>query len=67
MIPANSTAETIAKLQEDNDLYAEHIERHTLMIQSNLDVIEQLSPLAEWAEDPEEQQESLVLEANNVE
>lgn len=52
MLPANSAAETILRLQEDNALYLEHIERHTSLIASNEQVIEQLSLTAEWVEEP---------------
>jgi hypothetical protein len=44
MIPANAMAETVAKLQQDN-------ESMSAQIQKNNEVIEQLSPLAEWTEE----------------
>jgi hypothetical protein len=44
MIPANAMAETVAKLQHDN-------ESMSAQIQKNNEVIEQLSPLAEWTEE----------------
>ena len=46
MIPANSIAETIVRLRYDSSFYAEQIKK-------NADLIEQLEPLAEWAEEPE--------------
>jgi hypothetical protein len=45
MIPANAVAETILKLQKDN-------ESISAQIQKNTELIEQLEPLAEWGEDP---------------
>jgi hypothetical protein len=46
MIPANSIAETIARLRYDNTFYLEQAAK-------NEELIEQLEPLAEWAEEPE--------------
>jgi hypothetical protein len=62
MEPANSIAETIVRLKEENLLYAEHIERHSLLIESNNQAIEQLEPMAEWTESPQEE-----LASNNLE
>ena len=45
MIPANTIAETIVRVRQDNAFYAEQIEKNT-------DLIEQLEPLAEWKEAP---------------
>jgi hypothetical protein len=53
MIPANAMAETVAKLQQDN-------ESMFLQIQKNNEVIEQLYSLTEWTEDLE--QNPIVLE-----
>jgi hypothetical protein len=53
MEPANSIAETIVRLRHENGQYAEHIDRHTLIIESNNKAIEQLEPMAEWIEEPD--------------
>jgi hypothetical protein len=45
MIPVNSVAETVLKLQKEN-------ESISVQIQKNIQIIEELTPLAEWAEDP---------------
>ena len=47
MKPANTVAETVAQLREDNSAMAKQIEK-------NSDLIDQLSPLAEWEEEPEQ-------------
>jgi hypothetical protein len=47
MKPANTIAETVAQLREDNSAMTKQIEK-------NAELIEQLSPLAEWTEDPEQ-------------
>jgi hypothetical protein len=47
MIPANSIAETIVRLRSDKDFYL-------LQATKNTELIEQLEPLAEWAEITEE-------------
>ena len=52
MKPANSIAETITRIRQDSAYYAEQI-------QKNADLIEQLSPLAEWDEDPVPSQTAL--------
>ena len=44
MKPANSIAETIVRIRDDNSFYAEQI-------QKNADLIEQLESLAEWSEE----------------
>jgi hypothetical protein len=44
MKPANSVAETIVRIRDDNSFYSQQI-------QKNADLIEQLEPLAEWAEE----------------
>jgi hypothetical protein len=46
MKPANSIAETIVRIRQDSACYAEQI-------QKNANLIEQLEPLAEWAEETE--------------
>jgi hypothetical protein len=46
MKPANTIAENIVRMRQDNVFYAEQI-------QKNADLIEQLEPLAEWSEEPE--------------
>jgi hypothetical protein len=46
MIPANSTAETIRNLRNENVSLSQQI-------QKNADLIEQLEPLAEWSEEPQ--------------
>jgi hypothetical protein len=43
MIPSNSVAETIIKLGSDNEFYLNQVSK-------NLELIEQLEPLAEWTE-----------------
>jgi hypothetical protein len=47
MKPINSIAGMIVKLQQENLFYTERISK-------NAELIEQLEPLAEWAEDPEQ-------------
>jgi hypothetical protein len=47
MKPANTVAETVAQLREDNLAMAKQIEK-------NSKLIEQLNPLAEWTEEPEQ-------------
>jgi hypothetical protein len=44
MKPANTIAETIVRVRQDNIFYAEQI-------QKNADLIEQLEPIAEWTEE----------------
>lgn len=43
MIPINSIAETVIKLRSDNEFYLNQVAK-------NLELIEQLEPLAEWSE-----------------
>jgi hypothetical protein len=45
MIPANAVAETVVKLQKEN-------ESISAQIQKNTQIIEELTPLAQWAEEP---------------
>jgi hypothetical protein len=53
MKPANTVAQTVAQLREDSLAMSKQIEK-------NSELIEQLSPLAEWEEEPE--QNPIVLE-----
>jgi hypothetical protein len=55
MKPANTIAETVAQLREDNLAMGKQI-------QKNSELIEQLDPLAEWVEEPE--QNPIVLDEN---
>jgi hypothetical protein len=43
MIPANTAAETVLRLQQDSSFYLEQVEKNT-------ELIGQLTPLAEWTE-----------------
>jgi hypothetical protein len=45
MIPANAIAETIRNLQKEN-------ESISAQIQKNTELIEELTDMAKWAEDP---------------
>ena len=45
MIPANAVAETVVKLQKENESISAQIQKNTQMI-------EELTPLSEWAEEP---------------
>jgi hypothetical protein len=47
MKPANPIAETIVRLQTDTNFYLDQVEK-------NEELISQLEPLAEWAEDEED-------------
>jgi hypothetical protein len=51
MLPANSIAETIARLNQDSAFYTEQIQKNT-------DLIAQLEPLAEWIEAPAQEAET---------
>jgi hypothetical protein len=55
MLPANTIAETVLKLQQDNSSMTSQIEKNT-------ELINQLSPLAEWTEEPE--QNPIVIDEN---
>ena len=45
MIPANAAAETVVRLQKENESISSQIQKNT-------QIIEELSFLAEWAEPP---------------
>jgi hypothetical protein len=52
MIPGNAVAETVVKLQKEN-------ESISAQIQKNTQIIEELTPLAEWEEEPVPDQATL--------
>ena len=47
-IPLNAIAETIAKLEFENETHEEHIAHHQGLLEKNLATIATLEPLAEW-------------------